>query len=74
MSVLGRLGFHASDVDVIAELAKYRIEVSAGLFHKVKIEAMKDTSGVRRRTAAITEPHPRLRVVRRTTAGRRQEK
>ena len=65
---------HASAGDVVAELAKYGIEVSAGLVHKVIIEAVKDTSGVRRQMAAITEPQRKARVVRKTTARRPQKK
>jgi len=69
LSALGRLGFHAHPSDVVAELAKYGIEVSAGLVQKVKIEAAKDTSGVRRQTA-MAEPHPKAPVLRKTPARR----
>ena len=72
LSVLGRLGFHARTDDVVAELTKYGIEVSAGLVQRVKIEVVKDTSGVRRQRtkAAIAELHPRTRVVRKVPAQR----
>jgi hypothetical protein len=72
LNVLGRLGFHASAGDVVLELAKYGIEVSAGLVQKVKIEAVKKTSDIRRQRtkAAIAELHPRVRVVRKVPAGR----
>ena len=72
LSVLGRLGFHAHPSDVVAELAKYGIEVSAGLVQKVKIEAAKDTSGLRRQMskAVIAAVHPKVRVVRKIPAGR----
>jgi len=69
LGVLGRLGFHARPSDVVAELAKYGIEVSAGMVQKVKIEAAKDTSGLRRRMASAG-PHPKPRVVRKIPAGR----
>ncbi len=74
LTVLGRLGLHAKPSDVVAELAKYGIEVSAGLVQKVKIELMKDTSGVRRQKAkvAMNEPHPKVRAVRKTPARRSQ--
>jgi hypothetical protein len=71
LTVLGRLGFHAHSSDVVAELAKYGIEVSAGLVQKVKIEAVKDTSGVRRATAR-TGTNPKPRVVRKTPVRRSQ--
>ena len=60
--------------DVVAELAKYGIEVSAGLVQKVKIELMKDTSGIRRQKAklALAEPHPKVRAIRKTPARRSQ--
>ena len=76
LSVLGRLGFHARPGDVVAELAKYGIEVRAGLVQKVKIEAAKDTSGIRRQKAraVMAQPHPQARVVRKTPARRSQEK
>ena len=72
LSVLGRLGFHASTDDVVAALAKYGIEVSAGLVQRVKIEVVKDTSGVRRQRtkAAAAGLHPRIRVVRKVPAQR----
>jgi hypothetical protein len=76
LSVLGRLGFHAHCKDVVAELAKYGIEVSAGLVQKVKIELMKDTRGVRRSMAraAIAAVYPKVRAVRETPARRSQGK
>ena len=74
LTVLGRLGLHANSSDVVAELAKHGIEVSAGLVQKVKIELMKDTSGARRQKAklAMAEPHPKVRAVRKTVARRSQ--
>ncbi len=71
---LGRLGLHAKPDDVAAELAKYGIEVSVGFVQKVKIEVMKDTSGIRRQKAklAMAEPHPKVRAVRKTPARRLQ--
>jgi hypothetical protein len=76
LTVLRRLGFHAHCKDVVAELAKYGIEVSAGLVQKVKIEAARDTSGVRREMArvAIAAVHPKVRAVRKTPARRSQGK
>ncbi|TVS09586.1 MAG: hypothetical protein EA424_26785 [Planctomycetaceae bacterium] len=76
LTVLGRLGFHAHSGDVVAELAKYGIEVNAGLVRKVKIELMKDASGVRRQKAkaAMNEPRPKVRAVRKTPARRSQGK
>jgi hypothetical protein len=57
----------------VAELAKYGIEVSVGLVQKVKIEAAKDSSKVRRQMAkAGASPKPR--VVRKTPARRSQGK
>ena len=72
LSVLGRLGFHAPTDTVVVELAKYGIEVSARLVQRVKIEVVKDTSGVRRQRtkAAIAGLHPRIRVVRKVPAQR----
>ena len=72
LGVLGRLGFQASARDVVAELARFGIEVSAGLVQKVKIEAAKDTSGLRRQIskAVIAAVHPKVRVVRKIPAGR----
>ncbi len=51
---------------VVAELAKYGIEASAGLVQKVKIELMKDTSGGRRQKAkaAMNGPRPRRLLAR----------
>jgi hypothetical protein len=74
LTVLGRLGFHAKPADVVAELAKYGIEVSAGLVQKVKIELVKDTSGIRRQKVklALAVPHPKVRAVRKTPARRSQ--
>ncbi len=76
LAVLGRLGLHAKPSDVVAELAKYGIEASAGLVQKVKIELMKDTSGVRRQKAkaAMNEPHPKVQSVRKIPARRSQGK
>lgn len=76
LSVLGRLGFHARTDDVVVELAKYGIEVSVGLVQRVKIEAVKNTSGIRRQTtkAAVAELHPRTRVVRKVPAQRTRYK
>lgn len=73
LSALGRLGFHAHPSDVVAELAKFGIEVSAGLVQKVKIETAKDTSGVRRQKARAGA-NPKPRVVRKTPARRSQGK
>ena len=72
LSVLGRLGFHASTDAVVVELAKYGIEVSAGLVQRVKIEVVKNTSRVRRQRtkAAAAGLHPRPRVVRKVPAQR----
>ena len=72
MSVLGRRGFHARTGDVVDELAQYGIEVRAGLVQKGKIEAVKNTSGIRRQRtkAAVAELHPRVRVVRKVPARR----
>jgi hypothetical protein len=72
LNALGRLGFHAHPSDVVAEVAKYGIEVSAGLVQKVKTEAVKDTSGIRRRKAraAMAEPHPKAPVLRKTPTRR----
>jgi hypothetical protein len=74
LTVLGRLGLHTKPSDAVAELAKYGIEVSAELVQKAKIEAAKDTSGVRRQKAklAMAEPHPKVRAVRKTPARRSQ--
>jgi hypothetical protein len=74
LSVLGRLGFHAKPGDVVAELAKYGIEVSAGLVQKVRIEAAKATSGIRRRRAVVAERRPRVSVVRKIPRQRSQER
>jgi hypothetical protein len=74
LAVLSRLGFHAKPGDVVAELAKYGIQVSAGLVQKVKIDAAKDTSGMRRQKARATvaELHAQVRLVRKTPARRSQ--
>jgi hypothetical protein len=76
LTVLGHLGFHAKPADVAAELAKYDIEVSAGLVRKVKVELRKNTSVVRRQKAklAMSEPYPKVRAVRRAPARRSQGK
>lgn len=72
LGVLGRLGSYASPSDVVAELAKYGIEVSAGMVQKIEIEAARDTSRLRRQMAraAITGSHPKPRVIRTIPAGR----
>jgi hypothetical protein len=72
LSVLGRLGFHARTDDVVVELEKYGIDAGVGLVQRVKIEAMKNTSGIRRQRtkAAVAELHPRTRVVRKVPAQR----
>lgn len=58
LSVLGRLGFHARTESVLAELARYGIDASAGLVQRVKIEAVKDSSGIRKwRAKAAGDPH-----------------
>ena len=65
-NMLGRLGFHAKPSDVVAALREYGIEVSAGLVQKVKMEILKDTSGVRRQKATlpITAGNQRTRIIR----------
>jgi len=52
-NALGRLGWHAKPAEVIAFLAEQGIEISEGLVQKVKLEAVKDTSRIRRQRAAI---------------------
>jgi len=65
LTVLGRLGFHARTETVLAELARYGIDVSAGLVQRVKIEVVKDSSGIRKwKAKAVADPHPRVRTVR----------
>ncbi len=46
-NALGRLGWHASGKDVVALLANFGVEVSPGLVHKVRIEALKDSGRLR---------------------------
>ncbi len=52
-NALGRLGWHAKPGEIVAFLAEQGIEVSEGLVQKVKLEAVKDTSGIRRQRATI---------------------
>ena len=55
-SALGRLGWHTSAKDVVALLADYGLNVSEGLVQKVKVEALKDSSGVKRQKAKLPQP------------------
>ncbi len=48
---LGRLGWHASGKDVVAFLANCGIDVNEGLVHKVKMDRLKDSSGLKRQKA-----------------------
>ena len=61
-NALGRLGWNAGGKDVAVLLASFGIEVSPGLVHKVKTEALKETSRLRRlRTRArLDERHWRI--------------
>ncbi len=59
---LGRLGWHASGKDVVAILANYGIEVNEGLVHKVKVDFLKDSSGLKRRMAKVQKTGQRSAV------------
>ena len=65
LSVLGRLGFHARTESVLAELARYGIDASAGLVQRVKIDVVKDSRGIRQwKAKAAADLHPRVRGLR----------
>jgi len=50
---LGRLGWHASGKDVVVFLANCGIDVNEGLVHKVKMDRLKDSSGLKRQKAKV---------------------
>ena len=54
-NALGQLGWHAGAKDVVVFLANRGIEVSDGLIHKVKLESLKDSSGVIRQQAKVRQ-------------------
>lgn len=67
-NALGQLGWHANAKDVVAMLAEYGIEVSEGLVSKVKVEGLKGSTGLKRRTTKaqqVQQPPviPRIRKV-----------
>ena len=67
-NALGQLGWHANANDVVALLAEYGIEVSEGLVGKVKVEGLKDSTGVKRqmeKARQVQQPPviPRIRKV-----------
>ena len=47
-NALGQLGWHSNAWNVVALLATYGIEVSESLVGKVKVESLKDSTGVKR--------------------------
>ena len=67
-NALGQLGWHANAKDVVALLASYGVQVSEGLISKVKVENLKDSTGVKRRmekARQVQQPAviPRIRRV-----------
>jgi len=67
-NALGQLGWHSNAKDVVALLASYGVEVSEGLVGKVKVEGLKDSTGVKRRmenARQVRQPPviPRIRRV-----------
>ena len=67
-NALGQLGWHANAKDIVALLASFGIEVTEGLVGKVKVESLKDSTGVKRRmenARQVRQPPviPRIRRV-----------
>jgi len=50
---LGQLGWHASGKDVVAFLANLGVEANEGLVHKVKMDCLKDSGGLKRQKAKV---------------------
>ena len=67
-NALGQLGWHANANDVVALLASYGVEVNEGLVSKVKVESLKDSTGVKRQMTKAQQARqppviPRIRRV-----------
>jgi hypothetical protein len=63
-SALDQLGWHANAKDVAALLANYGNDVDEGLVHKVKLENLKGSTGVRSRKVLVKQRQNRPKLPR----------